>query len=92
MKALNTLISHYGADRFLHFFVAALIVAQTEFCYTEYPLAPVYALGFVAVIAFLKELLLDDQFDFKDFWFSIIGALVELVLLIARSNFFYIPW
>ena len=80
MKLTDRLVEKIGADKMLHFFVAAWVVAECK----AYGVAPML-LGFVAVILFsvVKECVLDKTGDYKDVLCSMLGGVFSILLFIV---------
>ena len=80
MKLMNKLVEKFGADRLLHFFVAAWIVAECK----SYGVAPML-LGFVVIVflAVVKEYVLDKTGDYKDILCSMLGGVFSILLFIV---------
>ena len=80
MKLTDKLVERFGADKLLHFFVAAWIVAECK----SYGIAPML-LGFVVIVllAVVKEYVLDKTVDYKDALCSMLGGLFSILLFIV---------
>jgi uncharacterized membrane protein len=89
-KFIDKIVNYFTSDKVLHFLVGALIVAQFE-VFAANPSGwfwPFIGVILVAVLSFLKEKYLDDEFDLKDIWAALAGAFIEVWLLIIRMWFF----
>ena len=71
-----------GADKLLHFFVAAWVVAECKY----YGVAPML-LGFVVIVllAIIKEYILDKTGDYKDLLCSMLGGVFPIILFIVGN-------
>jgi hypothetical protein len=80
MKLTDKLVEKVGADKLLHFFVAAWLVAECK----SYGVVPML-LGFVVVVllAVVKEYILDNTGDYKDVLCSMLGGVFSILLLIV---------
>ena len=80
MKLTDKLVEKVGADKLLHFFVAAWLVSECK----SYGVAPML-LGFVVVVllAVVKEYVLDKTGDYKDVLCSMLGGVFSILLFIV---------
>ena len=80
----NQWIEKFGADKLLHFFVAAWIVAECK----VYGVAPML-LGFVVTVllAVVKEYKLDKACDYKDILCSVLGGVLSILMFIVLDMF-----
>ena len=77
MKVLNTLISRIGADKLLHFFLFAWIVAEAKaFGVT----AMWVAYWLMAVLSIAKEMWLDDEGDLDDVLYGAAGGGASILM------------
>ena len=77
MKVLNTLISRIGADKLLHFFLFAWIVAEAKaFGVT----AMWVAYWLMAVLSIAKEMWLDDEGDLDDVLYGAAGGEASILM------------
>lgn len=77
MKLTNTLVEKFGADKLLHFLVTAWLVSEAKIFGIS---AVIIVFIFIIILGFIKELILDNQFDTKDIIASFIGGLISLLL------------
>ena len=82
MNKLNSWIEKIGADKLLHFFVAAWVVAECKPYGTTAML-----LSFVAIIllSIVKEYLLDEKGEYKDIISSVLGGVFSLLLFVFEN-------
>lgn len=79
---LNVKIDQVGLERIAHFLVAAWVVAE----FKDYGIgAGCIGFLFIVVLAFVKEKFLDKYFSASDFWYSVIGGFVSLVLMALKD-------
>jgi hypothetical protein len=77
MNKLNSWIEKIGADKLLHFFVAAWMVSECK----------AYGIGVgciawivVVVLSWIKEDFLDDQVDARDIFAGALGGFISLLI------------
>ena len=78
---LNNLISKVGYDKLAHFAIAGWLVSAAS-AYGMKWMAIVFTC--VMILSLIKELFLDEKFDWGDIAAAFLGMFVSLVL--------YIPW
>jgi hypothetical protein len=77
MKLTNSLVEKFGTDKLLHFLVTAWLVSEVKIFGIS---AVIIVFIFIIILGFIKELILDNQFDTKDIIASFIGGLISLLL------------
>ena len=88
MRLTDKLVEKFGADKLLHFFVSAWLVAECK----EFGIAAGF-FGWIAVIVLsvLKEFMLDEEWDSMDVVAGAYGGFLSLaigVLLDCLTNNF----
>lgn len=82
MKLTDKLVEKIGADKLLHFFVAAWIVAECKAYGIE---AGCIAWITVVILSVIKEKVLDKHIDAKDIFAGALGGFTSLVLQIIKG-------
>lgn len=77
MKLTNLIIERFGSDKIIHFLGGALIVAL--FGYFGW-YAILIGIILTLLISFIKEIWLDDNFDYGDIIATIIGSIISFVI------------
>jgi hypothetical protein len=82
MKLTDKLVEKIGADKLLHFFVAAWVVSECK----------AFGIGVgciawivVMMLAFVKEKWLDDFLDASDMLWSTLGGFASLILMVIKD-------
>lgn len=82
MKLTDKLVEKVGADRLLHFFVAAWVVAECKAYGIE---AGCIAWITVVILSVIKEKVFDKHIDAKDIFAGALGGFTSLVLQIIKG-------
>ena len=82
MKLTDKLVQKIGADKLLHFFVAAWVVAECKAYGIE---AGCIAWITVVILSVIKEKLFDKYVDAKDIFAGALGGFTSLVLQIIKG-------
>lgn len=77
MKMLDTLISRIGADKLLHLFLFAWVVAEAKM-FGDIAMWAAYWL--MAILSVVKEIWLDNKGDMKDVLYGAAGGGVSVIL------------
>ena len=73
----NFIIERIGADKLLHFFLSAWLVAESK----EYGfIAMIATFLVVLIVGVIKEQVLDKEPDKKDWLWSVYGGLISILL------------
>lgn len=86
MELINSKIASVGIDKVLHFFVGAWITAECK-VFGD-PLILGLSLLFVILIGYIKEKVMDKEFDFADMWFGAAGSIISIFLYVPYHEFF----
>lgn len=77
MKLTDKLVERFGADKLLHFFVAAWVVAECKAYGIE---AGCIAWITVVILSAIKEKVFDKYVDAKDIFAGALGGFVSLLI------------
>lgn len=77
MRLTDKLIGKFGADKLLHFFVAAWLVAE---CKNYGIIAGFFGWIAVIILSALKEFLLDEEWDSMDVVAGAYGGFLSLMI------------
>lgn len=77
MRMTDKLVEKIGYDKLLHFFVAAWLVSECKSFGLE--VAGIVWI-IVGLLSFVKEKYLDNNFNYWDAWFSVLGGGISLFL------------
>ena len=82
MKLTDKLVQKIGADKLLHFFVAAWVVAECKAYCIE---AGCIAWITVVILSVIKEKVFDNHIDAKDIFAGALGGFTSLALQIIKG-------
>lgn len=99
MKSLDNLITKVGNDKVLHFLGGGFICSLISFVVIlqEHDLSSLrkiaaVLIGTIAVfvLALIKELIMDEETNWKDVWVSVLGCLPVFIAVVIGVLFNYL--
>ena len=92
----NELIQKIGTDKLLHFSIGGLITAlftiiiilQQSIISTNMIIAPLLGLILVAILSWMKEKVMDEEFSWKDILASVLGTVPVFIATVLGILFY----